>query len=63
MFSKTTFALALFIVTTSGALAAVKHPSVAPNHDVYDTRGAYVGTDPDTNIRFELRRDDNARPN
>ena len=63
MFSKATFALAIVIATASGALAAVKHPSVAPNHDVYDTRGAYVGADPDTNIRFELRRDENVRPN
>jgi hypothetical protein len=58
MFSKTTFALAIFIATASGALAAAKHQSVAPNHDVFDTRGAYVGADPDANIRFELRRDE-----
>jgi hypothetical protein len=24
---------------------------------VYNPRGAYVGTDPDLNVRFELRRD------
>jgi hypothetical protein len=57
MFTKTTFALALILGTASAALAATKHQAIAPNHDVYDTRGAYAGSDPDSNVRFELRRD------
>ena len=58
MFGKIFLALAIFVATASGALAAVKHPSIAPDHGVYDARGAYVGADPDANIRFELRRDE-----
>ena len=57
MFTKTTFALAIVIGTASGALAAAKQHSTNLNHDVYDTRGNYVGSDPDHGIRFELRRD------
>jgi hypothetical protein len=58
MFNKTAFALAISIGTVSGALAATKHQSSAPNRDVYDARGTFVGSDPDANIRFELRRDE-----
>jgi hypothetical protein len=57
MFTKTIFALAIIIGAASGALAATKHQSVAPDHNVYDARGMYVGSDPDAYIRFELRRD------
>jgi len=57
MFTKTTIALALVLGTASGTLAAVKQQSIAPNHDVYDARGKYIGSDPDANVRFELRRD------
>jgi hypothetical protein len=57
MFTKTTFALALVLATASGALAATKQQSFAPRNDAYDARGAYVGSDPDANVRFELRRD------
>jgi hypothetical protein len=57
MLTKTTFALALVLGAASGALAATKQQSTAPNHDVYDMRGTNVGTDPDANVRFELRRD------
>jgi hypothetical protein len=57
MFTKTTLALVLILGAASGALAATKQQSLAPNHDVYDVRGAYTGADPDANIRFELRRD------
>jgi hypothetical protein len=56
MFNKATFALAIIVWTASGALAASKQHSIAPNQDVYDARG-YVGSDPDANVRFELRRD------
>jgi hypothetical protein len=61
MFTRTTFALAIILATASGALAATKQHGVAPNHDVYDARGAYVGSDPDANVRFELRRDQTPR--
>jgi hypothetical protein len=57
MFIKTTLALAIIIGTAAGALAAVKYRGANP-HDVYDTRGTYVGSDPDAKIRFELRRDE-----
>ncbi len=62
MFSKTTFALAFMVATASGALAATKQQSVDARHDMYDARGTYVGSDPDANVRFELRRD-SGRPN
>jgi hypothetical protein len=57
MFTKTTFALAFVLAAASGALAATKQQSFQPRNDVYDARGAYVGSDPDANVRFELRRD------
>jgi hypothetical protein len=57
MFIKTTVALAIIFGTASAALAATKQHSITPRHDVYDTRGAYVGSDPDANLRFQLRRD------
>ncbi len=57
MFTKTTFALAFALATASGALAATKQQSFQPPHDVYDARGTYAGSDPDANVRFELRRD------
>jgi hypothetical protein len=57
MFTKTTFALVLALTTASGALAATKSQSIVPSQNVYNPAGAYVGTDPDANIRFELRRD------
>ncbi len=47
--------------TASGALAATKTHNIAPSHDlyytVYNPAGAYVGSDPDINVRFELNRD------
>jgi hypothetical protein len=58
MFAKAVFGLAVILATASGALAATK--SIAPSHDVrgvYSPTGAYVGTDPDLNVRFELNRD------
>jgi len=56
MFTKTTFELAFVLATASGALAATKQHSLHPSSDVYDARG-YAGSDPDANVRFELRRD------
>ena len=57
MFTKTAIALALILGAASGTLAATKQHSIAPSHDVYDARGVYTGSDPDANVRFELRRD------
>jgi hypothetical protein len=60
MFTKATFALAFALATASGALAATKTHIIVPSHDgytVYNPAGAYVGSDPDLNIRFELNRD------
>jgi len=57
MFTKTTFALAFVLATASGALAATKQQGSQPLNDVYNPNGAYVGSDPDANVRFELRRD------
>jgi hypothetical protein len=57
MLIKTTMALAVILGTASGALAATKTHSTNPAHDVYDSRGRYVGSDPDPAIRFQLRRD------
>jgi hypothetical protein len=57
MFTKTTFALAIILAAASATLAATKQHGIAPSRDVYDTRGVYVGSDPDANVRFELRRD------
>jgi len=56
MFTKTAFAAAFVLAAASGALAATKQ-SFEPRHDVYDARGTYVGSDPDANVRLELRRD------
>ena len=57
MFTKATFVLAVVLATASGALAATKSQSIVPSQNVYNPAGAYVGTDPDLNIRFELNRD------
>jgi hypothetical protein len=57
MFTKTTFALAFALATASGALAATKSQSIDQSQNVYNPCGAYVGTDPDLNVRFELKRD------
>ena len=57
MFTKSTFALAFVLATASGALAATKQQGSAPRNEVYDARGTSFGSDPDANVRFELRRD------
>jgi citrate synthase len=57
MFTKTMFAVAFALATASGAVAAVKSQSTNQGQNVYNPRGAYVGTDPDLNVRFELKRD------
>lgn len=61
MFTKATLGLAVILATASGALAATKTHSANPAHqvysNVYNPGGAYIGTDPDLNVRFELNRD------
>ncbi len=60
MFAKTAFGLAVILATISGALAATKTHVIAVRdaaQAAYNSSGAYVGTDPDLNVRFELNRD------
>jgi hypothetical protein len=58
MLTKSAIGLALALATVSGTLATAKTPAaVAPNQNVYNPGGAYVGTDPDPSIRYELNRD------
>ena len=57
MFIKTALALMIVAGTAAGALAAPKYYSANPRNDVYDTRGKYVGSDPDPTIRSMLLRD------
>ena len=61
MFTKAAFGLALILATASGALAATRTHNIAPSQNAYtngySAAGAYVGTDPDPNVRFELNRD------
>ena len=57
MLIRTTIALALILASASGSLAAQKKHSTSPSYDVYDTRGHYVGSDPDPFIRGQLARD------
>jgi hypothetical protein len=56
MLTKTTFALAFALASASGALAAAKTISASQTKNVYNPTGAYVGTDPALNVRFELNR-------
>ena len=58
MLIKTALALALVLGTAAGAVAAPKKYSTNPAHDVFDTTGKYVGSDPDPHIRAMLQRDD-----
>ena len=57
MLTKTALALALVLGTAAGAIAAPKNYSTNAAHDVYDTRGKYIGSDPDPTIRSMLLRD------
>jgi hypothetical protein len=50
-----------YAATPAGSLVATKKQhSTNPAWDVYDTRGRYVGSDPDPFIRDSLARDDRA---
>jgi len=57
MFIKTALALAIVLGTAAGAVAAPKKYSTNSAHDVYDTTGKYLGSDPDPTIRSMLLRD------
>ena len=61
MFAKATLGLAVILATVSGAFAAAKTHIIAVKdaaHAAYNNpAGAYLGTDPDLNVRFELNRD------
>jgi hypothetical protein len=61
MFGKVAFGLAVVLATASAALAAAKANSTSLSQsvytNVYNPSGAYVGTDSDLNVRFELNRD------
>ena len=60
MFTKTTIALAMIVGITSGALAAPKQQSTNPAWNVYDSRGVFIGADPDARVRMEILRDHGA---
>jgi hypothetical protein len=59
MLAKTAIALAVVFAIAPGTLAASQTRGAIPadQYNVYNPAGAYVGTDPDANIRFELNRD------
>jgi len=69
MFTKTAFALAIVlsalsaVSTVSFAQNFVTYSSAyggalaAKNHEVFDNRGKHLGSDPDANVRFDMRRD------
>jgi len=61
MFTKIASGLAIVLAAASGALAATKTHNITTGQsaytNVYNPSGAYVGTDPDLNVRFELNRD------
>ena len=50
MMTKTVVALALALATTAGALAATKQRP-------FEAGNSYINTDPDLNVRWEMRRD------
>jgi hypothetical protein len=62
MLTKTAFGLALILSTASVSLAATKPQTTTPANtttiqNVNNPSGAYVATDPDANVRLNLRRD------
>lgn len=56
MFTRSTLALAAMLAVASNALAATKH-GAAPLQNVYNPRGAYVGSDPELNVPIEWWQD------
>jgi hypothetical protein len=58
MLTKVALGLSIALATVSGSLAATSYSYAAGySQTIYNPRGAYVGTDPDHVIRFELNRD------
>ncbi len=57
MLTKVALGLAIAVTAVSGALAATHRHAVSSGQGVYNATGAYIGTDPDARIRFELNRD------
>jgi hypothetical protein len=58
MLTKTAFGLALVLATVTSSLAATKpHPATPTHQNVYNPYGAYISTDPDPNVRLNLKRD------
>jgi hypothetical protein len=56
MLTRAAFGLALVVATVSGSFAATHAPRTV-NQTIYNPNGAYVSTDPDRNVRFEVYRD------
>jgi hypothetical protein len=57
MLTKIAVAFAIILTTVSGSLAAAKRHSFHRAWDVYDTRGWYLGSDPDPTVRAMIARD------
>jgi hypothetical protein len=57
MLTKAAFGLTIVLATVSGSFAAPPTHSVGSGQTVYSASGAYIGTDPDQGVRFELNRD------
>jgi hypothetical protein len=60
MLTKIAFGLAVIVATTSASLAATRYHATNPatiQQNVNNPAGAYVATDPDAGVRFEMRRD------
>jgi hypothetical protein len=57
MLTKVAFGLAIGLATASGSLAATRTHALSTDQTVYNPSGAYIGTDPDQRVRFELNRD------
>jgi hypothetical protein len=57
MLTKVAFGLTIVLATVSGSFAAPHTYAVGSGQTVYSPAGAYIGTDPDQSIRFELNRD------
>jgi len=61
MFTKIALGLAVILATAAGAFAATKTRNIDPSNpaytNVYNPSGAYVGADPDLNVRLGLKRD------
>jgi len=58
MLTKIAVAFAIILTTVSGSLAATKNQHSSHRAwDVYDTRGWYLGSDPDPTVRAMIARD------